>query len=118
MAGQIFVFLIGALAVAGFGILIEFELGHPNLSQISVADLALYAALSAIFVLPMLYLTIWPATLLSPARVGLLLMSEVVVGLVSAAFLAGEPFGWREGLGAAMIVSAAVLELVPTRSKS
>ncbi|MGR3511133.1 MAG: DMT family transporter [Paracoccaceae bacterium] len=118
VVGQIFVFLIGALAVAGFGILIEIDLGYPNPSQIMAADLAFYAALSAIFVLPMLYLTIWPATLLSPARVGLLLMSEVVVGLVSAALLANEPFGWREGLGAAMIVSAAVLELVPKHAKS
>ena len=70
-----------------------------------------FASLTGFFVLPMIWLTIWPATLLSPARVGLLLMTEVVVGLASAAVFSGEPFGWRESLGAALIVGAAVLEL-------
>jgi drug/metabolite transporter (DMT)-like permease len=59
----------------------------------------------------MIFLTIWPATLLTPARVGLLLMSEVVVGLISAAVFSGEPFGLREATGAVLIVSAAVLEI-------
>ena len=72
---------------------------------------ALFALLTGFFVLPMIWLTIWPATMLSPARVGLLLMTEVVVGLASAAAFSGEPFGWRESLGAALIVGAAVLEL-------
>ena len=51
------------------------------------------ALLSALYTLPMIFLTIWPATKLTPARVGLLLMSEVVVGLISAAAFSGEHFG-------------------------
>ncbi len=116
--GQVFAFVSGALIVAGLGILLEIELGQSVPAQHVLLDAAPYAALSAVFVLPMLFLTIWPATLLSPARVGLLLMSEVVVGLFSAALLAGEPFGWRELIGAVLIVSAAVLELTPKRSMS
>lgn len=114
--GQVFAFLIGALVVAGAGILLEVQLGQSVPTQAILHTTAPYAVLSAIYVLPMLFLTIWPATLLSPARVGLLLMSEVVVGLMSAALLSGEPFGWREGLGAALIVSAAVLEIAPRRT--
>ncbi|MEM7241221.1 MAG: DMT family transporter [Pseudomonadota bacterium] len=68
-------------------------------------------ALVTFYVLPMLWLTLYPATLLSPVRVGLLLMSEVLVGLASAALLSGEPFGWREAVGGALIVSAAVFEI-------
>ncbi len=113
--GQVFAFVTGALIVAGLGILVEVQVGQSIPAQATLERVAPYAVASAIFVLPMLFLTIWPATLLSPARVGLLLMSEVVVGLFSAALLAGEPFGWREVLGAALIVSAAALELTPAR---
>lgn len=64
------------------------------------------------YILPMLFLTIWPASLLTPGRVGVLLMSEVFVGVFSAGMFAGETFGWREGLGAALIVSAALVEVL------
>lgn len=114
--GQVFAFVSGALIVAGVGIAVELRLGQLIPTHQILMGAAPYAAVSAVFVLPMLFLTIWPATMLSPARVGLLLMSEVVVGLVSAALLSGEPFGWREALGAVLIVGAAVLELMPRRS--
>lgn len=66
----------------------------------------------AILQLPVTYLTIWPATLLSPARVGMLLMVEVLVGVTSAALLLDEPFGLRELAGAMLIVSAGVIEVL------
>ena len=66
----------------------------------------------AILQLPVTFLTIWPATLLSPARVGMLLLMEVLVGVVSAALLIDEPFGLREIAGAALIVSAGVVEVM------
>ncbi len=116
ISGQIFVFVLGAICVAALGLFVELHFGQVAPSRQILMTAAPYAALSAIFVLPMLVLTIWPATLLSPARVGLLLMSEVVVGLFSAALLSGEPFGWREFLGALMIISAAVLEMRPGQS--
>lgn len=117
ISGQVFGFLSGALIVAAIGILVELQLGQVAPTLGVLTGLAPYAALSVVFILPMLFLTIWPATLLSPARVGMLLMSEVVVGLLSAALFSGEPFGWREVLGSALIVGAAVLELTPDRAK-
>ena len=62
--------------------------------------------------LPITYLTIWPATLLSPGRVGMLLMVEVLVGVGSAALLTGEVFGLREFTGATLIIAAAVVEVL------
>lgn len=115
ITGQVFAFVTGALLVAGLGILLEIQLGQSVPTRQILHDIAPYAIVSAVFVLPMLFLTVWPATLLTPARVGLLLMSEVVVGLFSAASLSGEPFGWREVFGALLIVSAAVLEMRPKR---
>ena len=61
--------------------------------------------------MPITYLTIWPATLLSPGRVGMLLLSEVLVGVASAAILLDEPFGLREFGGTLLIVSAGVVEV-------
>ncbi len=57
------------------------------------------------------FVILWGATLLSPVRIGLLLMGEVVVGVASAAVLADEPFGWRELAGTVLIVTAAILEV-------
>jgi drug/metabolite transporter (DMT)-like permease len=66
----------------------------------------------ALVMLPICYLTIWPAALLSPGRVGMLLMAEVLVGVASAAILTDEPFGLREMTGAALIISAGVVEVL------
>jgi drug/metabolite transporter (DMT)-like permease len=68
--------------------------------------------LVAVLMLPITWLTIWPATLLSPGRVGMLLLAEVLVGVISAALLLDEPFGIRELAGAVLIVSAGVVEVM------
>ena len=115
---QVFGFLVGALCIGVLGLTVERVLNVPNPDGADFAAMAPYIAFSALFVLPMLFLTIWPATKLSPARVGLLLMSEVVVGLFSAALYSGDPFGLRELAGAVLIVSAAVLEIAPKRQTS
>ncbi len=110
--GQVFAFLTGALILS----LVSVPFGGGLHSPIDQAETALsvlpVALLSVLYTLPMIFLTIWPATQLTPARVGLLLMSEVVVGLLSAAMLSGEPFGVRELVGASLIVTAAFLEIV------
>ncbi|MBZ9539305.1 hypothetical protein KGQ90_10195, partial [Modicisalibacter tunisiensis] len=56
---------------------------------------------------------LWATSRLEPARLGILLMSEVLIGVLSAALLAGEPFGLRTGLGALLVIAAALLELWP-----
>ena len=62
--------------------------------------------------LPITYLTIWPATVLSPGRVGMLLLVEVLVGVASAAILTHEPFGMREIIGATLIIAAGIVEVL------
>ena len=47
---------------------------------------------------------------LSPGVVGLLFMTEIVVGSISVALLAGEPFGIREVIGIILIAGASLLE--------
>ena len=60
----------------------------------------------------MLFLTIWPAQLLTPGRVGLLLMSDVVVAVLTAFWFSGEQFGLREGIGTLLILSSALIEVL------
>jgi drug/metabolite transporter (DMT)-like permease len=66
----------------------------------------------ALSMLPICYLTIWPTTLLSPGRVGMLLMVEVIVGVASAAILTEDQFGLRELAGTLLIISAGVVEVL------
>ena len=69
------------------------------------------ALLSIAAFVPSTFALLWSTQVLDPGRVGILLMAEVVVGTVSAALLAGEPFGWREVVGALLIVGAGFVEV-------
>lgn len=57
----------------------------------------------------------WAAARLEPARVGLLLMTEVLVGAASAALIAGEYLGAFEVAGGALVLCAGILEIWPAR---
>ncbi|MCA0998167.1 DMT family transporter [Alloyangia pacifica] len=59
----------------------------------------------------------WATVRLEPARVGILLMSEVLVGAVSAAALAGEHLAALELLGGGLVLVAGVLEVWPVRQR-
>ncbi len=58
---------------------------------------------------------LWAAPRLDPARVGILLMAEVLVGTLSAALLAGEHLGRFEIIGGALVLCAGILEVWPAR---
>ena len=65
----------------------------------------------AVFMVPTTYFTIWPATILSPARVGILFMAEIIVGVGTAAMMTVEPFGLREASGTLLIICAGIVEV-------
>lgn len=65
-----------------------------------------------VFGVPPVLMTLWGAARLTPGRVGILLLGDVAVGIISAALWAEEPFGTREALGSALIVGAAIVELM------
>ena len=114
--GQVAAFLGGALLIAIFWVLLGLGGGAASFGDVKLMEIVALSLLSALYVLPMVYLTIYPATLLSPSRVGLLLMSEIVVGLASAAIFSGEPFGRTEFMGAFLIVSAGLIEIGSARA--
>ncbi|WP_111431948.1 DMT family transporter [Rhodobacteraceae bacterium DSL-40] len=58
----------------------------------------------------------WATVRLEPARVGILLMVEVLVGAVSAALFAGEHLAPLEIAGGALVLLSGLLEVWPVRS--
>ncbi len=58
---------------------------------------------------------LWAAARLEPVRVGILLMSEVLVGAVSGALLAGEHLGALEIAGGALVLAAGMFEIAAGR---
>ena len=95
-------------------ILVFWQQGHlDGIPEMASLERAWYwILLVGVLMLPITWMTIWPATLLSPGRVGMLLLGEVLVGVSSAAILLDEPFGLREFAGAALIVCAGVVEVL------
>lgn len=55
---------------------------------------------------------VWATARLEPTRVGILLMSEVLVGVLSAALLAGETMTAVQILGAALLLVAGFMEAI------
>lgn len=71
--------------------------------------------LSLIIFVPPNFLVLWAAQRIDPGRVGILLMTEVLVGSASAALFSGEAFGASELFGTMLIVSAGLTEVLGRR---
>jgi drug/metabolite transporter (DMT)-like permease len=112
------VFALGTVVVTGLLILL-FPPGALGLqpTAAAVADSAAVLAAGAfLLMIPIFFLTVWGAKRLSPTTVGILLLGDVVVAVVSAAILIEtEPFGTREVIGTALILAAGVMEVLPRR---
>ena len=81
----------------------------PDIEQVLPA-LPLLLIFMALLVLPGTYASLLGPKYLSPGIVGLLFMTEIIVGAISVALLAGEPFGIRELIGVLLIAGASMLE--------
>jgi drug/metabolite transporter (DMT)-like permease len=115
VADQMLAFMVGALVVTGAILLLGGDTMGGAIAPMALISNAGWGLLIAFYVAPMLLLTLWPATRLTPGRVGLLLMTDVIAAVASAAWLAGEPFGAREILGSLLMISAALVEVLGKR---
>ena len=86
------------------------DIGIPRWS--AFVDVLPWAIPIAIIVIPGAYAAFWGAPHLNPGVVGLLFMTELSVGGVTAAIWAGEPFGWRELAGVMLITMAGLSEYI------
>lgn len=101
-------FVTGCALITG----VLFAATGASMGQGTLGPAAPWIVFTAIYIVPTLAMTLWPATLLTPARAGLLLMTEVVAGVISAALLSGEPFGAQEAIGAVLIAAALISEVI------
>lgn len=69
------------------------------------------AAISMLLFVPSNFLLMWGTQQLPAPRVGILLMTEVVAAVASAALWSGEPFGLPQALGFCLIIGAGVAEV-------
>jgi drug/metabolite transporter (DMT)-like permease len=110
-----FLFALGAALTSGLAapLLAPF----PTLAAEHLSTIAVYVLLTASFwwVLSIAAL-MWATLRLDPARVGILLMTEVVFGAITAAIFAGERLSLSEMIGGALVILCGVLEVWPTKS--
>ena len=102
-------FIVGTVVIAVIGSL-PGTAGPMPVVTVSTATIVLVLAVLSVLSAGGI---LWGARLVSPGRAGLLLMMEVITGLASAAVLADEPFGPTQVVGSALIVAAALVEVLP-----
>jgi drug/metabolite transporter (DMT)-like permease len=103
-------FLFSSLASFFFTLLPIFPQARlPTLLQLY--GLAPWLVLTAGLLIPVMTGVYWGSRQVDPGRLGILLQIEAVVGILSAALFAGEPFGLRQVTGSVLIVGAGYIEL-------
>ena len=116
VAGNLFGFAAGGFISAGIMILIfGTSLGPLPQAGPLLAYLPAIAAMSALALVPSTIGLNWGVQRVDPGRVGILLMAELIVGTISAALLAAEPFGLKESVSVTLILAAALVEVFGKR---
>jgi drug/metabolite transporter (DMT)-like permease len=104
--------LLASLAVAA----IAAALGSPVATVSNLGQTLPWAALIAlVFFVPPNFLVLWAAQRIDSGRVGILLMTEVLAGALTAWLFAGEDFGAMEFTGTALILCAGLVEVLGRR---
>ena len=68
--------------------------------------------------LPSQFLLFWGVRRISPVRTGILLMTELVSGVATAAWLSGDPITWQQAVGGALILAAGLGDVLTSRERS
>jgi drug/metabolite transporter (DMT)-like permease len=110
---QIFAFfLYGSVVALALSMLPLAALGRPPAPPELIALLPWLLLAAVGFLIPVMWGIYWGSQRVDPGRLGILLQIEAVVGIVSAALFAGEPFGVPQAVGGALVVSAGVVEVL------
>ncbi len=117
LAGMnMFQFLFTALLAVLLG---SAAVSMPFASEMLLRAIPAAALVSVLIILPSVWVIFWAQKFLFPGRAGLLMMSEVLVAVVSASiFLPQEQLSWLEWGGAALIISACLIEVLATPSEA
>ncbi|WP_127112016.1 DMT family transporter [Shimia sediminis] len=107
-------------ATTFFGLLLGAVAGvlHVPDQGALLAALPYGASISILLIIPAVIVLFWAQKFLFPGRVGLLMMSEVLVaGITASLFLPHERMNGVEWAGAALILSACLVEVLLTPSE-
>lgn len=116
IALPVFTFSIGGLVSSAIILAFGAGLAMPLASTGNfVHALPWIILLAMIIFVPPNFLVLWAAQRMDPGRVGILLMTEVLVGSISAALFSGEAFGMIELAGTVLIVCAGLIEVLGRR---
>lgn len=112
IAMTVFAFSLGGLVSSGAILGCAFATASPLASVGHIGEaLPWVVALAITIYVPPNFLVLWAGQRIHPARVGILLTTEVLSGSVTAGLFSGEKFGWAEALGTMMIACAGIMEL-------
>ncbi len=105
-------FFLWATVIAGLTALIATEQNHLVAADWTAISSVIHwlIPLALIVMIPAAAASVFSPSQLNPGIVGLLFMTEISVGVASAAILAGEPFGTREIAGVILIMLAGLAE--------
>ncbi len=109
-------FLYGSAVAVGLSLLLTGELGPMPQAESWGAMLPWLVVFSIVFLIPTNGLLIWSPAKLGAGLFGILILSEIIFGTISAALWAGEDFGWREATGGCLIVLAGLSEVLFSRA--
>lgn len=92
-------------------------LDHPAVPEVGpIMDvLPWFIPVVLLMIIPGFYAITWGVPLLNPGTVGVLFMTEISTGAISAAVLTDEPFGRREIVGVGLITAAGLTETLAPR---
>jgi len=104
-------YLYGSLVALAASFLLAGELGPLPTAEAAATMLPWLVLLAVGFLIPTNGLLIVAPAKVGAGLFGILILSEIIFGTISAALLAGEPFGWREAAGGTLIVLAGLSEV-------
>ncbi len=116
IALPVFTFSTGGLVSSALILMIAVSLSMPlaNTGNL-IHSLPWVILLALIIFVPPNFLVLWAVQRIDPGRVGILLMTEVLVGSITAALFSGEAFGVAELAGTVLIVCAGLIEILGRR---
>lgn len=105
------VFTLVGLLVSILCLLLTGGVMHPPALTAFLESGFVVMVILAVLSLPINFAILWATNRLSPGRVGLLMMMEVVVGISMAALITDEPYGLPEAIGTTLILGAAIIDI-------
>lgn len=111
-------FTFASLIGLGVAMLPIEALGEPPSLSETLNILPWLLAIAIGFLIPVMCMQLYAVRLVDPGRVGVLFQAEALFGVVSAAILTTEPFGWPEGIGAVLVIAASLTEVMVNRPQS